>query len=179
MSPPTRPDTTREPPAIPSQHCGMSHSARDPLHPALGCRDIHGGCLVISGPGRWPSGTPVAPTPKWEESPLRMQASQASRTTCGQRTVAGIHSQAGTGSGASSKVERAPRSLSVLSTEKSMAIRPESIRALDWNSSPRNGSCASKTSASAPAGRRNCLRGTCNWSSLCENTGLLGQAGWQ
>ena len=141
------------------KHCGLSHGARDPLHPALGCRDIQGGCLAISGPGRWPLGTPVAPTPKWEESLLRMQASHASRTTCGQRTVAGIHSQAGTGSGASSKVKRAPRSLSVLSTGKSMAIRPESIRALDWNSSPRNGSCAPKTSASAPAGHRNCLPG--------------------
>ena len=162
------------------QHCSPSSAARDPLHPALGCRDIHSGCLAISGPGRWPSGTPVAPTPKREESPLKVQGSQASRTTCEQRAVAGIHSQAGTGSGASSKVMRGPpRSLSVLSTGKSMAIRPKSIRALDWNSSPRNGLCAPKTSASAPAGRRNCLRGTCNWSSSCENPGLLGRAGWQ
>lgn len=91
------------------QHCGPSCGARDPLHPALGCRDIHSGCPVISGPGRWSSGTPIALTPKQEESPLRMQASQASRTTtCGQKAVAGIHSQAATGSGASSKVMRRP-----------------------------------------------------------------------
>lgn len=181
VSPPTGPDTIREPPAISSPT----------LWPELRCQGPSPPCPGLQGHPQWLPGDlrprqvvirdPHSPDPQAGGEPAEDAGKPGQQDHHLWTEGSGWDTQPGCDRLRSQLKghEKAPHSLSIVSTGKSMAIRPESIRALDWNLSPRNGLCAPKTSASAPAGRRNCLWGTCNWSSLSENPGLLGRAGWQ